>query len=126
MANLITLKEIEISGIRQLEFKNGRFTRIEGRPAVIQRLENRIRRFLDEFFDGPGEGIDWLDIFNSRIDEDRIETVIRAELLKDEFVQSVLTVDVSIDRKVRTAKVEFNAVGIDDIPVGGEVIISGG
>lgn len=122
---LKTLKEIDVNGERVLEFVNGNFTFITGTKAVVQRLENRLRRFLGEFFDGV-DGIDWLDIFNGALDTERVEVVIRAELLKDEFVENVISVDAELNRNSRVGKIDFTVKLIDGIEAGGSVPISGG
>jgi len=121
---LKTLKEITVNGAQVLEFKNGSYTFITDTEAVVQRLKNRLRRFPGEFFDGD-DGIDWLDIFNGIIDTERVEIVIRAELLKDEFVKSVISVDAALNRNTRVGTIDFLVKLINGIDAGGSLSITG-
>jgi len=118
---LKTLKEIERNGIRELVFSGGTFSYITGDAAKRQRLENRLRRWQGEFFDDPEQGIDWEDVFNSSVDVQRIEALIRAELEKDEIVREVLELSADLDRKARKINVTFDARGVENENIQGAI-----
>lgn len=106
-------------------FQNGGFVWIYDDVAVRQRLENRLKYWLNEVekytlktiaqqgqvVAGEEVGIDYFDIFNSIDAVDDIEDIIQNELLKDEFVETVEEIEATLNKDTRKINVNFKATG---------------
>ena len=96
---------------RDLVFNNGNFVEITDNDALVQRLENRLKLWKGEFEYLPNEGIDYLDLFNSKRSEKQIAAVLKAELLKDPYITSVPQFDITLNRSTRVLSGTFKAKG---------------
>ena len=109
-------------------FSAGQFVWIYDNDAVLQRLENRLKLWLNEVRNlrvktlaeqgqnvvGTTAGIDYLDIFNGVYSQERIEDIFRSDLLNDEFVTSVDTLTVEVNRGQRVLTVNFEVTSAID------------
>lgn len=107
----------------QIAFVNGILVELTGADALAQRLENRLKLWLGEWFLDTSIGVDWLDILESKpTDTDEIERILREEILKDAAVTEIVDFSVVFDNTNRRATITFSANG-DVGLVQGEVTI---
>jgi hypothetical protein len=90
---------------------------ITGVDAVTQRLENRLKLFRGSWPDSEA-GIDWLDIFNGDVNNERLRIVIKQELEADEFVDEVTEITIDFDRPARIVRIDFVSRGVEGISTG--------
>lgn len=97
---------------RQIEFANNTLTVITGAEALRQRLNNRMLLWLGEWFLTPLEGIDWLDILESKpVDLPEVDRRLRGELLEDPAVVKIVEYESSFDRTIRKLTVSWAVTG---------------
>lgn len=70
------------------------FTKISDQDALLQRIQNRVMLWKGEWFLSVENGLDWFSIVGAKATTDYIQSLIKAEIRKDELVTGVLRVDV--------------------------------
>ena len=107
-----------------IQYKNDDVIWIEDADALIQRLAMRLRKWIGEWFREEDEGVDWPDIFEAGTDLARVNAIIKLELLKDDLVSSVDSVESEYNGSNRSLKINFE-VSSDEISgeLSAEVVI---
>ena len=106
--------------------ENGRILWVTGAKAVRQRLENRLALWQGDWFLDTDAGIPWKDILEGGFGDEQIKQVIKGELLADEYVSEVISIDLARDRANRALNVTFQSKGLEGMTEGEVSIINAG
>ncbi len=77
--------------------------------ALNQRIKNRLKLFLNEWFYEPGEGTDWFNVFEKPFTLRKMETEIYRSLLRDKDLDSIEEIKIEPDFKKRSISISIMA-----------------
>ena len=112
----------------EMEFQVNKITEIFDGDAIIQRVKNRIKLWLGEWFldievTGVEQGFDWEDILNNQLDNERFKEELRIYIEADETVDFIDGIEVNVDRKKRILKVTFRGKAVEGFSISGSVSV---
>jgi hypothetical protein len=94
---MATLKSTKLLN-NDLDITSGTTTVIYDNEALAQRLKNRLKLWLGEWYLLPKEGVDYLGLFNNNLYfQRRFESMMRKALLSDEYVLAVTQISIEYD-----------------------------
>ena len=82
-------------------------TFITGVDAVTQRINNRLKLFVNEWFMQPDEGVDWFGVFEKPFTIRKMETEIYRVLSNDNEIESIEEIKIEPDFKNRSIKINI-------------------
>lgn len=88
------------------------FNMISAENCMKQRIINRLKLFLSEWFLSEEEGVDWFSVLETRVSINYITSIIRRELEKDEEVHNVNDINIIANNVTRQASIEFEVDSI--------------
>lgn len=97
--------DLEVTEAKEIEL-------VQGLPAVTQQIKHLIALGKDEFFLAPGEGVPWFDLVEKPISQDRLRSVLIANLAKEPSIETI-------------EKFEFVKIGEREVQINYEVVVAG-
>jgi hypothetical protein len=92
--------------------------------SIVQKINIRIKWFLGEWPFDESQGYDWYEtVFVKNPDEDEIKRLIEEAILSVDDVQNVESVEMTVDKKKRTALIKWKANAKDEQTIESEVSI---
>lgn len=105
----------------------GNLEMLEGTPEVAQCCEIGIGTNKGEWFLNPTMGITFSMFLGKQVNEEEMRSELTEGLLQDERIQSVDSVEFTINRTSRTMLISFEATSIDgDLIQAKEVTVGAG
>ena len=96
---------------RDIAVVGGTVEKLTGPAAMLQRMENALRLYKGEWFLAPETGIEWFPFLQRRPANTRLlRREIERTIAEDPEVQSILSVNLSEDRKIREFSISFRVL----------------
>lgn len=97
-----------------LEFTNNSLTFVEGADEVVQRLRQRLRSFLGEWFLNTSLGIPYLqEILKKNPQHGIVDAILKKHILNTPGVIKLLEYSYVVDSSARTSTLTFKVLSVD-------------
>lgn len=112
------MKTLEIKDGDLVLSENGRFAELTDLDCLKQRLNNRMKMFLGEWFIQPSEGVDWIGKTEKPFNKQLLKIELIKRLDADSEVDEVVDIEMNPDVKTRSVDIEYtvtvNSVTLTD------------